>query len=105
MDSGIYSKLAGHAYPERFKEPLSILLDRVAQTLADDTPQDFSNCDWPDSTLGFLQCKEPCPGEIFSKLLGGAALCEQLSDLSQLLCDRRALRRGQRLKQVLDSEP
>ena len=54
VNGGIYSKLASHSNLERFKESLGVCLDCVAQTLADDPPQDLSNCNWSDPTLGLF---------------------------------------------------
>jgi len=92
VNSCIYSELAGHSHLERLKELLGVFFDCVTQALAHDTPQDFSDCDWSDASLGFFQREQLGPGEVFSKLGRGTALCEQLNNLGELFGDRSALR-------------
>ena len=83
VNSCIYSELAGHSHLERLKELLGVFFGCVTQALAHDTPQDFSDCNWSDASLGFFQREQLSPGKVFSKLGSGTALCEQLDNLGE----------------------
>ena len=81
VDSGVYPKCAGHTYFVRREDTLGIFLDRGAQTLAHDAPQDFSYSDRSDSALWFFESEEFGARKVFGEVFWSAALCKQLNHL------------------------